>query len=318
MHWRMELHIAVTFLLGWLILSASAVGAERQLRWKFKEGDRYKVQVTQKQIHETRTNKRRTVNIDMTMEMDWTIDSVREGMAIMSQSFTRLAFIMETDGEKLAYDSSETKKPRGIAREVASRISPLIGARFELVMTDRGKIDRVKLSPEAQEAIEQSSAGSKLSDLFTPKGITKMLMQSAPALPEKPVNEEDTWTATTQTTSPLGTLKQSHTYTYAGTEEFEGRVLDKITMDTELTLQKSAGAGPRVKLTSQSLTGTFRFDAEAGRFESTTVQQRLSSETPYGDMVIKAKVESTSTLNITPTSAVDEQGAVVERKAVDE
>ena len=277
------------------------------LRWKFQQGDHFHVVLTQSSVHETRVNNRPLkMTVAMTTELDWKIASVDEqGRGVMTQSFTRMALKMDNDqGQSLDFDSASESKPRGLAQGVAERIKPLIGLQIQLTMTDRGEIVEVALSDKAQSAISDAAKDARFKDLFSKEGLTQMLRQSAIVLPEKAVAEGDSWTTKTSANSPVGVLDQTHEFTYGSTEERDGRSLEKMTVQTSLDIRKAKSSSePKLKLSDQSQTGDFYFDSESGNFVESTIKQKLTSETPYRDLLIHATVDSSMSMTIKRVTA---------------
>lgn len=288
-------------------LGAADVHADgKLLRWKLQPGEKFHVTFTQQTVQATTVNNKPVkTSIDMTMEMDWVVDDVQpDGQAQLTQSFTRMKIAMNAGGaEPIQFDSADEQRPEGPAADIRRAVRRLLGAPFHITLNARGEILDVTLSDEAAQAIEQSTASDNLKQLLTPDGLRQMLRQSSVVLPEKSIAAGATWNEQVESASPLGTLKLRHEYRYAGSEERDGRLLEKITVETKFELIKPSAA-PRSKLTikSQSQTGTLYFDAAAGRFVDAETKQQLATETPYRDLLIQATVDSTLRMDIAPAN----------------
>ena len=272
--------------------------ADELLRWKLKAGETLLVDLAQKSELETNVaNKPVKMKLDMGFGLKWQVESVDEaGTARIAQSFTRLRLKMELPKQDpVEYDSAAEGKPTGPAKDVADAVGPLIGAKFFVSMNSRGEIVDVKLSDEAAKLLE-SPAAARWKDTFSKEGLTDLLRQSAAVLPEKPIAAGDTWTVPTTSKSPLGPLKLSHKYTYQGAEERGGKMLEKIAVETTFTLDEPKG---KPQLKEQKHSGLLFFDAEAGRFVETEINQELATESPYRDTVVKAKAVSTLRMKVT-------------------
>jgi hypothetical protein len=302
-YWRLRpATMALTILLVAAVTHSSPVRAEKLLRWKLQADESLQVQFVQEsQIETTVNNKPLKMSIEMSMNMYWTVDDVDpQGGVQMTQSITRMQLKMDAASSGVVdYDSASTAKPIGPARDIASAIRPLIGAPFQVNMNNRGEIIDVKLSDEAAKAFESAARDGRVQNIFSKDGLSETLRQSAALLPEQPVNEDDRWIVTNQTRSPLGTLKQTSTYTYQGTEDRDGQPLEKIAVESSLNLVNASDpAGPTVALKEQQHTGVLYFDAANGRFVSSQISQHLTTETPYRDTTIRVKVDSTMQMNI--------------------
>lgn len=247
-----------------VLLLGTAANAEQLLRWKFKAGETLKVELIQKsEIETTIANKPLKMNDEMVMEMAWQVESVDEqGTARLAQSFTRLRRKIEMQRQDpIEYDSAAKTKPAGPAKEIAAGIDPLIGVKFHVTMNSRGEISEVKLSDEAAKALEGAAARSK--DAFTKERVTEILRQSAVVLPEQPVEKGTEWSIETTSKTQRGSIKLSNKYTYVGTEERAGKMLEKIGVETTLEFSEPKGK-PEIK--EQKHSGLLYFDAAAGRF----------------------------------------------------
>ncbi|MDA1050505.1 MAG: DUF6263 family protein [Planctomycetota bacterium] len=286
-----------------LLLVASfshVVQAETLLRWKFTEGERLQVTVDQHTVTET-TGAGKPTGIDITMQsrMTWTIDSVdANGTAQITQRFERFAVTMKSGtAEPIAYASDSETKPSGSAADIAAAVEPVIGADFTVTMTNRGAIRAVKLSDAAAKAFT-SVASPALKQLFSAEGITQLLGQAAVEFPEQAVAKDSVWTATFATPSPLGTLKQSRTYTVVAPEDVDGKTLERINITGQLEFEPSEQAPRKLKLLDQELTGTMLFDANAGRLASSQSTQKLTTERPYREFKIRVETTASTTTTI--------------------
>lgn len=296
---RMTLVVA-----GVVFCAAAAPAAEKPLRWKLKPGEVFDVRFAQQS--ETKTSvlsKTIEVSVDMTMDMRWQVASVdQDGSAQLKQSFTRLSVTMNSPNVGLVkFDTASDDPLTELAEPLADSIEPLIGAEFVIKMSNRGEILAVTLSDETLAVFAEAPVNSQLKSLFTKDGLSEMLRQSAAVLPEQPVDEGATWESQSRTQAPVGTLKQTNHYTHAGTEQREGKTLDKITVRTMLELvEPKEQPAAKLALKQQQQTATLYFDADAGRFVESEIKQSLTSETPYRDNVIRTTVESTMRMTIEP------------------
>lgn len=281
---------------------SDAASAETLLRWKFAEGQRLLVTVDQHTVTKT-TGAGKPTGIDITMQsrMTWTVESVvPDGTAQITQRFDRFAVTMKSgDAEPIEYASDSETKPSGSAADIAAAVAPVIGADFTVTMTNRGAIRALKLSEAAAEAFA-SVASPALKQLFSAEGITQLLGQAAVELPERSVAKDSNWTSMVTTSSPLGTLKQSKTYTLVAPEDVDGRTLERIDITGQLEIEASEQAPRKLKLIGQELVGSMLFDAEAGRLASSRSTQILTTERPYREFKIKVETTATTTTTITP------------------
>ena len=291
----------IAFLFCATLFCVDQLRAEKTLRWKFTAGDSWHVGITQISKTETRGGIRPVkMTIEMSMEMQWSIDSVEQNTATMTQKFSRIALKMTVpQGEAIEFDSSSQATPTGISKSIADSVRPLLGVAFQIKMSDRGEIVDVLLSDAAAKALSSVPSKSKLKSVFTKEGLSELLRQSAVVLPAAGVNDGDDWDATTTAKTPIGNLAQTHTYTYQGPTEKDDKTLDKITVKSTLDLKAPASSDSKIAIKAHEQTGELFFDSAAGRFAETNVTQTIVSELPYRDMIIRSTVESSLRMKIT-------------------
>lgn len=288
--------VALTALL--LVLLAPSLRAETLLRWKFQQGQRLHVTVEQATRLETTAGpKPREMKVDTTMEMDWQVNAVDDGgTAEMTQTITRLKMRMETLGAApVEFDTASEEQPTGTARYfiAASRV---VGVELKVAMTARGEITSVSLSDDAKKLLDEALAGTSLPALFSSEGLTATLKQTATALPEEAVDLGDTWETSTSSKLPIGEVRQMTTYTYAGSRDHDGRMLDAIDLKSQLQLSPSPkDAENAAQIKEQEHTGTLWFDAEAGRFVESNVSQKLVTESPYRGTQVRVSATTSQT-----------------------
>jgi len=296
---------AATLTLLLFATSLPIAEAATLLRWKLREGQGFQVQVVQNSKTETTVNDRTVkMSLDMRMDMTWTVDSVDQmGVATISQKFTRMRIDMDTPSVgKVVFDTEGENRAGELTEGLADALGPLMNAKFSVQMTPRGEIVEVDIPQETAAAIKKATATSKLRQLLSVEGMTQLLQQSLAKLPDKAIEPDHQWTVETTTPSPLGLLKQTHKYTYRGAVQRKGASLDKIDVVTDLTLEPSKeAAAKKLSVKSHQQSGSLFFDADAGRFVATDIQQTLVSETPFRDLRILVSVETTSKTELTPT-----------------
>lgn len=242
------------------------------------------------------------IAMDTAMTVSWKVESVdAENAATIVQAIDRFSIKMTTDKlDPITYDSTAKSAPTGPAREIADGVRNLIGTTCRIQMSNRGEIVSAEPSSELKKAMEASSnhsAADQAASLLKPEGVSRMLRQAAVILPEKPVAEGTSWEANQESAVALGTVQQRSQFTYAGTDERDGKTLDKITVETTFSLGPNASSASATKLKEGRQSGTLWFDTAAGRFISSELTQRLVTERPYRESTIR--VQSTSTLAMT-------------------
>ncbi len=133
------------------------------LRWKL--APRQQLELNFEQATETFTELngvRVAMNIEMRMQLGWTVVSVDEqGAARVTQTIDRLQLKMQpAKGEAVEYDSQQPAQTSSAAREIAGELGPILQSTVSLMISDRGQILDVEVSQEAAEALEKLPASS--------------------------------------------------------------------------------------------------------------------------------------------------------------
>jgi hypothetical protein len=277
--------------------------AEALLRWKFAEGQKLLVSVEQKtELETTAGTKPRKVLLEMLMDLQWLVEGVdAQGTADIRQTIVRLKSRMETGGAPaVEFDTASAEQPKGAAEYFAGA-RQLVGAQIQLKLTARGEIQAVTVSEETTKLIGEALAGTALAPLFSSAGLADTLKQSAAVLPEQALNEGNAWQIVSSAKLPAGAVQQRTTYTYRGVRDVDGQMLEAIELSSLLELGKPpADAKHPLTIKEQSHTGTLLFDAAAGRFVRSEVNQRLVTESPYRGTQVRVAAKTTLTTTYRP------------------
>ncbi|MGD9645891.1 MAG: hypothetical protein AB7U73_09270, partial [Pirellulales bacterium] len=142
--------------------------------------------------------------------------------------------------------------------------------------------------------------------LFTENSIKQMLEQAVLPLPEESVGDGVTWNKKLENKmGPLGTQKIDVVFNYNGTEEQDGKVLEKIGAKTEVAFEpaEEGDLDVEMELTEQEGTGEILFDAEAGKTVESKIVQKLTMSGDF--MGNEFEQETTLTLLLQAGSSDD-------------
>src|SRR5687767_5936223 len=111
-------------------LISSRATAQTELRWKLQPGQEFTVTVEQQTSSNVAyTGKTATTEINLSMDLGWTVTAADERAITIRQALRRLVFKMESlKVGKVEYDSAAKSRPTGQAREVAAAVAPLLNA----------------------------------------------------------------------------------------------------------------------------------------------------------------------------------------------
>ena len=270
-----------------LSLFVSNSDAQKLLQWRFQPGESIQVSFTQDMtVQMNAMGKPMESSADMGMQMRWDVKNVdANGTADIHQSIERLTMQMQTPGaEPISYDSAQTEDPIGMAAMLAATVDPMVGVAFNQKMSREGEVLEVTLSDQAQQQLASAPQGAQLKEILSRDGLKALLSQAATVFPKTPVKPGDTWTGSCKSKSPIGELSMDMRYKYVGTETHQGRALERIDVEMVVSFPEAANpAGMSIAVQNQQNAGSMFFDAAAGRFVSTQLNQNMRLVTKVGE-----------------------------------
>ncbi|HIA20515.1 MAG TPA: hypothetical protein EYN70_14055 [Planctomycetaceae bacterium] len=290
---------------GELFLGGASLQGQEPIRWKFRPGTDYRVSFQQQTASKTRVGDQVIeVRLQMTMQMDWRVLQVdTAGRATMDQSFTRIRIELDNPKvESVVYDSSASEKAAGEAAQMAASLGPLIGKPFRVVMTNRGVVQKVELSPQAQVALNRVPEESRLKDVFTTAGLTQTLQKSHGILPLEAVQPGDQWEVDSMLVTPLGALKMKTKYQYVANLQRSGTAAAQLKVHGQIELlpgEDQDSPPQQLKIKSQDMSGEVFFDKAQGRLLESKMTQRLVTESEFRDLLLSSQMTSSLVTTVT-------------------
>ena len=269
-----------------------AQDANDQLRWRFQPGQRFNVSLTKTGNVETQVDTRiRKVEIESQLEFEWNVIKVAKGETTIEQKLTRVVLESGAPGDvsaqRLSYDSSNVVYRKGISNTVANQLKPLIGLTYQFVISDRGEVKSVMIAEDQQSIVEAIPASLPIKDLLTSKGQQSNLGSATWVCPES-MSDDRTWKTKQPLDSELGTYNRISRYT-AGEPEDEVVQIDFVT---------DVKHDPKMALKMFEGTGRIEFDTADGYVRSSESSTRMTTESPYRDLVVKTTIEMASELKM--------------------
>lgn len=303
---RMSIVGLLALLAGALTIASGSARAETLLRWKLAAGQRFTLQLAQQTNSSVAAGKKPARSaVEMNVALQWQVDSVDAAGARITQQVERVQIKLQPAGaEAILYDSGLASKPVGPAKDLAAVAAPLVGAKFQIVMNDRGEITAAEPTPEFQATLnkqrgEQAAAAPNRGELYSAESIGRLLRQTLVVLPEKGVEKGAAWSRQNSTPGPLGKFEQQIDYTYAGSTERGGVMLEQIDFVAKFAVPTSK-AGAKLTVKEQTHSGTIIFDAQAGRVVEAEQMQKLVTETTYRDATIIVELETNGRSTLKP------------------
>jgi hypothetical protein len=271
---------------AWLLLHNAVLSAQ-DLAWKFTAGDQWLVVHTGETTSATTVNGKTTKDrLQTELHVRWKIDSVNDGIASVTQEITRLKLVANSEAAAdVLYDSSDPEKPTGAAKDVATVVQPLLGAKLAASVNAQGEVSNITAGSD----FPKTTAGGKANGW-----VLSLLEQPLAFLPGKTSKVEETWERTRGLDLPLGQFDQTQRYQL--TSFAEDNALAEIAVAVSLKLK---GGSSKTIIKEQSLQGTLKFDTAAGRLRESETTQRLLTSTPYRGGEIVVKTQSVSRIVVT-------------------
>lgn len=273
------------------ISAASSRAAERTLRWKFKTGDSISCVIDQ-QMTENMKILGNDVKITSAQVVDirWDINTVdSDGVASMTQTIEKIKMKVETPQGAIEYDTSSSKAPEGLAEILGPLFKAMVKQPMTYKMSSAGKVSDVKLPAEMVEGLKKVPGMERMGAMFSEDGMKQMISQGALLLPTEVAEVGKSWqNESTVDQGPLGKMKTTTTYTYAGVEMHDGKEMDKIEMSLVIEYPDGDKAETKVELTEQEGKGTIYFDNSIGRASDSTAKSKMKMVVTAQGMKINA------------------------------
>ncbi len=263
-----------------------------QLRWRFQNGDRFSVSLVKTGNVETQVDTRvRKVEIESRLEFDWKVIKVGNGETTIEQTLTKVILESGAPGDvseqRLSYDSSNVVYKKGISNTVANQLKPLIGLTYQFIITDLGRIKSVMIAEDQKTVLEAIPSALPVKDLLTSQGQQANLGAATWVCPET-LTEDRTWQTEQILDSDLGTYNRVSRYT-AGQPRANVVRIDFVT---------DVKYDPKAALKMFEGKGQIEFDTGAGFVRSSESSTRMTTESPYRDLIVKTTIQMASELRM--------------------
>ena len=271
---------------------AQETESDSQLRWRFQKGEQFKVTLVKTGNIETQVDTRiRKVEIESELEFDWNVIKTGDGEATIEQTLKKVVLESGAPGdvsaERLSFDSSNIVYKKGVSNTVANQLKPLIGLTYQFVISDLGEIKSVMVAEDQKRILEAIPAALPIKDLLTSQGQQSNLAAATWVCPET-LSDDRQWSTEQVLDSKLGTYNRISRYT-AG--DLDG---DTIQIDVVTDVKHD----PKMALKLFEGKGRIEFDAADGFVRSNESSTRMTTESPYRDLIVKTTIEMESELKM--------------------
>ena len=280
------------------------------LKWKLKQGDQFQATLVQTSSTKTQVDSRATeINSSTTIVFDWTVtDLDANGDATVEQSLTSIKLSVADPAvpdQAVNYDTASQDKPSKVSQSLLKQVMPLIGLKFDVVMSPLGEIKHVSIPDDTQKQLDQLPETLKLRNLFSKPGLKDILGAAAIVLPDEKLSDGQTWADAMETTTAFGRFNRKRTYTFVGTKTVNGKEMAEFTLVATLepvsdeSSTQPNGLNEGGKLIGFSGSGQLMLDVEGGFFSTSKIRNEAQTEKPYREKKIGTTVTNQIEMTVT-------------------
>jgi len=272
-----------------LALLLSPVQDKATIGWKFAKGDTLRYELTQT---DTSSVAGRDMSRETTMGMAMVVSDVDDkGVATIKVTYDRMKFSM-TGAMESDYDSERDKEEPedGFGKLFAA----MVGQSFTFKMNARGDVVAVEGYRKMMDAVfdkigEDALPFPGMQDMFTDDFAKKMMGQSFPKLPAKPVAKDESWEGKDELEMPMmGKVALKVKSTLKELREKEA------VFAQDSTIEKAEGddsSGAVVEVTDCKTKATITWNTDAGRLVSSTWTTSLTASANGQEFTSETKGE---------------------------
>lgn len=310
------------------LLHARADGVE--IRQRYKDGFRYKQQVTIAQESSVSTGlTNTTTKSDTAFDLESTATMTQQGNGnVMSVEvrYTKIVMSVDRDGKVFRFDSAMPGE-QSMAGPLQT-LAGLPGRGFNLIINEHGAIVSVDASNVAVSTMASANrvTATSFREMFEPESIKRIVAQTMICSPKGMIPKiNDSWPLSQELMLPgIGKLTVTGNYTLAGMAESEGIQCAKIAVDGTYAQEPTAkkldltdndrfdtlSRQMNLKLDGSTLTGSILFDPAISFPRELNITQtiNITAKIPDGTAnVIKMPIKQTISVKLVEMSEVRPQ-----------
>ena len=279
-----------------LMLATRAAMADEPLVWKFTSGDEHHYRMTQlvdMQMKLSETGPNLDTGAEQLIDLTWKVEAVDEqGHAKIRQTVDRTRMKMQAPGQPtLKYDSDSEDDPAGFAAMLTPLYRAMIEHAFSMTMSPRGEITNVEIPEQLSLAMKNVPGIDKKDEMFSSDGFKTLVQNNSLVLP-KPADLSPgyQWSKNTSMESKqFGSSAFTMTYRYLGPYEVKGKEIEAFSVSMKMEFGKTI-AGVELEILDQKSAGEILFDREAGRLESSKLQQDVELQVTVAGQPMNQKL----------------------------
>jgi hypothetical protein len=288
---------AVVLALAW---HAGPAHAQTKLRYQFKAGTK------QGQVFDQKMKVAMTVNgmnidmkIDQSMEISYHVKKVdADGTAHLDVKFDRVKMSVDGFTGVVELDSKDTEEATGpVGKALQQVVRAIAGCDMAMTIAPTGAVKDVALSAASKKKFDELPAGQNGGlGSFTSEGGLKAMAQGGIVFPTEAIAKGKSWTHDRDLDMPFGKLHTTTKYTYEGTEEKDGRKLEKLVFTPEIKLEPDADAPLKINFKNVESKGRALFDNRTGRPVEVASEATMEVTVEVNGMTITQNITQETTI----------------------
>jgi len=235
-----------------------------------------------------------------------TVKSIKpDGNLSIESEYTHMAIQANAMGTDMAFDS-DVKDTSGdpISQKYAGALSSIVGKKFDLVISPKGKVIEIKGIKELLQAVKKSTKDPVAQKLFESnfdESQIKSNFETAYQLfPDHPVQAGDVWTRTTSVES-LVPIYFSTTYTLSEVKNGIAKIVVKGDISIKKDDYEVSGMTMKINLTG-SYDGIYTMDINTGVTNTGNINKPLKGTMEVMGMEVPASIISTTQITSSPVN----------------
>ena len=299
---RFDLPTRIACLIGVLVcLTNTAEIFAQPFQWKLAADEQFDVQYIQQSNTSTNVTDRTTViESETQLNMKWLVKEIDEQQnATIEQAITAIRLNLgnpAVPAQKVSLDTGSDEPISRVSAPLLKQVKPLVGLKFMVTMTPRGKIKDVSIPDETMEVLRELPGSLNLQALFSEQGLTDLMGAAAIVLPDSELKIGENWETESPVENQFGQFNRIRSYTFTGTDETS----ELVTFEIKTTMDQIAEASSRepAMLIEFEESGSMKLDPAGGYFVSSDIKNVSTTELPYREKKIITTVNSSIQMSI--------------------
>ena len=283
-----------------LTYTLSSIAQQYDLKLNLKKGQHYKQSmVMDMNIHQSLAGQEMSIATKMQFEFIQSVKSINaKGEFEIENEYSRIVVTMDMMGQNITYDSDKKDEVGSeVTKMLSGPFSRVIGKKFLVVLTPKGKVIEIKGFKQIIEALSKGgldpNSKKMIEEMFNEHKMSSSFESSYHMFPDKPVKIGDSWSQR-NTVESMFPIDIATTYTL---KEVNGSAA-KIIMTGDFTIKKddfeSKGITMKINFTGK-YNGFYDLDINNGISKLAEINMPMTGTMEIMGMEVPCTVSSTVT-----------------------